>query len=82
MHGGTGAFGFIAWDDHSEFVDEFLRAWRADRDAGLTTGAVIDALMTAADCYLEHRSGESPWQIDGEQLRVEAQAALDTLSPR
>ena len=62
-----------------EFCERFLAMWREDRDAHRRTGAIIDQLMTAVDCYEAEAKPGDRWAIDAAQLRAEAQAALDSL---
>ena len=61
-----------------QFVKAFLEEWRTDRDAGVTTGAIVDALMTAVDAYRPDPT--EPWELGSDELRREAAAALAQLT--
>lgn len=60
--------------DAPTFQERFLDWWKEDRDSGVTTGQVLDDLMTGVDCYDENP--DVLYRIDAEQLRVEASEAL------
>jgi hypothetical protein len=64
----------------NEFVDAFLDMWKRDRDTGVTTGGVVDQVMTGADCYHPTPDQASAFEVGEEQLRAEVSTALARLT--